>query len=709
VTPAVADPLTTLRQRFGFEGFRPYQEEIVAAVLSGQSVLAVLPTSAGKSLCYQLPAVMLPGLTIVVSPLIALMKDQVDALNRRGIAAVALNSHLTAGQARDALAAVRRGSVKLVYVAPERLLNGDFLSALSRAKVSLIAVDEAHCLSQWGHDFRPDYRLVPLFRQRVGAPPVLALTATAPGAVRTEIERELGIGRQVVAPMDRPNLRYGVASVATEREQAITLSGWLSALGDGSVVVYVSTRKATETWAQRLGGAAQGVVAYNAGMDGAARQRVQEAFMSGAARVIVATTAFGMGVDKPDIRGVIHLGLAESVESYVQEVGRAGRDGGAAWAVTISLLGRDALLRRRLLERQRPDRVWLEGRLAAVAATPPGGTLELGEPAEPYPQPQVVLLLPHLLERGVVAAPEERSDIHTLRVRKTLSGQDARSIMASIERRYASKMRRFSALVAYMQGTACRRDSLADYFSAPRAEAREAVCCDRCDPEAFAVARAQGARTTYVVRARAPVAAAAESPPDAGLGQPRADEIVVAALDCEVEGAVGSAGARKMRLVIWKGDGTVALHDPRGLEPLHAVTDAASGRWDADRRVLSWGAGSDRLALRVHGVGWQQRLVAGDRAGAGRSADAIALSAPATAPGDQRLREALREWRKRKAQERGVPAYVICWDRHLDAIARERPAGREALARIPGLPGPTRDAYGDEILALVADFARGEG
>ncbi len=706
-----ADLTATLRQRFGFDAFRPHQQEVIEAVLAGRSVLAVLPTSAGKSLCYQLPAILLPDLTVVVSPLVALMKDQVDALNRRGIPAVALNSQLTPLEATEALQAIRGGHVKLVYAAPERLLNGELLNLLSQARVSLVAVDEAHCLSQWGHDFRPDYRLVPVFLRRVGSPPVLALTATAPGPVRQEIERELGIDHRVVAPLDRPNLRYGVVSVPTEREQAACLSAWLAAVGEGSVVIYAPTRKATEAWAARLGGRPSGVAAYHAGMEAPARQAVQEAFMAGGARVIVATTAFGMGVDKPDIRAVIHLGLAESIEAYVQEVGRAGRDGAAAWAVTISLLGRDALLRRRLMEGQRPDRPWLARRLAALSETAVGGGFDLIDPNAPLPQPQALLLLPHLLERGIVAEPGHRGDLRSLRVRASLSAQEADAIVQVMERRHAAKMRRFAALVRYMEAFACRRDALADYFSAPRVADRPGVCCDHCHPDAFARAPRPSPRPARSAPRPEPASGSIAAPAAAPLVPPGAGEIAVAALDCEILDRPTGREGRTTRLLVWKGDGAVALHDALGVAPVVAMAAPGPWRWQAAERLLTWGTGEGRLCLRIHGVRWCQRVAgsaAAEAAAASECDRAPAREAAGPGGGDSALREALRQWRREKARERGVPAYVICWDRHLDAIARERPQSQEALGRIAGLPAPTRQAYGHELLALVA-AAAGEG
>lgn len=705
------DLAAALERRFGFTAFRPHQEEIVRAVLAGRSVLGVLPTSGGKSLCYQLPAVLLGGVTVVVSPLIALMKDQVDALNRRGIAAVALTSQLSPQAAAAALDAVSRGAVRLVYAAPERLLNGEFQNALARAEVRLLAVDEAHCLSQWGHDFRPDYRLVPVFRRRVGTPPVLALTATAPGPVRADIRRELGIEEEIVGPLDRPNLRYGVAQAASEREQAAIVGAWIERLGGGSIIVYAPTRRATETWAERLGQSVPGrVAAYHAGMEAGARAAVQEAFMTGAVRVIVATTAFGMGVDKPDIRAVLHLGPSDSVESYVQEVGRAGRDGEPAWAVTVTLLARDALLRRRLIERQRPDRAWLGARLDALSGAAEGERFDLAPDGEGEREAQSLLLLPHLLERQVVVEPRRRADVHSLGVRRRLDEAEAEAILDALERRHAGKMQRWRALVQYVEARTCRRDFLANYFSAPRPTDRPEVCCDHCTADAFALSARAAIRPPAPDRRRTAAARRDPDPsptPPSLPAAPGPGELVAAALDCEPLAADGrdGAGPRAPRLLLWDGDGALALHD--GDRAVAGRSLPAGARLDGGQPpgVLAWkNAQGERLAVRIHGVLWWHRLPGASRVGEG-AMPARAEDGTDALPGDARLRAALRDWRRRRARERGVPAYVICWDRHLDAIAQSRPTTPEALRRIAGLPAPTREAYGGEILALVAECA----
>jgi len=316
-----------LRERFGFDGFRAGQEEVVRGLLDGRSMLSVFPTGGGKSLCYQLPAVMLDGLALVVSPLIALMKDQVDALRAHGVAAARLDSTLSADEARDVIETMRAGRLDLLYVAPERLANEGFRSRLKGVTIALAAIDEAHCISEWGHNFRPEYLKLARFCRELKVSRVLALTATATPEVAADIRREFGIaGRDhVQLSFHRPNLDLRVTPCTAEEKKPVLLER-LGAV-DGAAIVYVTRQETAEnvaTWLDSRGLAAR---AYHAGLPAEVRVAAQEQFMAGEVRVIVATIAFGMGIDKADIRSVIHYNLPKSLENYTQEIGRAGRDG----------------------------------------------------------------------------------------------------------------------------------------------------------------------------------------------------------------------------------------------------------------------------------------------------------------------------------------------------------------------------------------------
>nr|WP_325303036.1 DNA helicase RecQ [uncultured Oscillibacter sp.] len=329
------DKQILLKQYFGHSGFRPGQEPLVDALLSGRDALGVMPTGAGKSVCYQLPALLLPGLTLVISPLISLMKDQVAALAQAGIPAAYINSSLDAEEYREVYRRVRRGDCKLLYIAPERLQAEGFRRLLGELPVSLVAVDEAHCVSQWGQDFRPSYlEIAELVRALPVRPPVGAFTATATAAVRRDIETllELRDPLRVTTGFDRPNLFF---EVVRPRDKDLWLSRFLAERPEQSGIVYCATRKAVDAVTAAL--LAQGVPAarYHAGMEDGERRRSQEGFVYDQARVMVATNAFGMGIDKSNVSFVVHYNMPKDLESYYQEAGRAGRDGSPARCVLL--------------------------------------------------------------------------------------------------------------------------------------------------------------------------------------------------------------------------------------------------------------------------------------------------------------------------------------------------------------------------------------
>jgi ATP-dependent DNA helicase RecQ len=330
-----------LLQELRYESWRPGQREAVIATLEGRDSLIVMPTGGGKSLCYQLPGLATPDLTIVVSPLIALMRDQWDRLIAKGHPVAMVSSGMSGQEVREALAEVRAGA-RLVYCAPERFWSGDFLDALAHRKIDLIAVDEAHCVSEWGHDFRPDYLRLPAIAGQLGRPTVMACTATATEQVAAEIAARFKMHDplQVRAGFDRRNLTFDVVSIegpkAKARRQAILELG-LDDPAKRPAIVYCGTRRDTERVAAELRQAGLDALPYHAGMEAEHRTSVQDKFMSGKAEVIVATIAFGMGVDKPDVRSVWHVTIPTSLEAYYQEAGRAGRDGKPARVILLAV------------------------------------------------------------------------------------------------------------------------------------------------------------------------------------------------------------------------------------------------------------------------------------------------------------------------------------------------------------------------------------
>lgn len=346
------DALTVLKRVYGYTSFRGAQKEIVDCVVSGADALVLMPTGGGKSLCYQLPALLRDGVAIVVSPLIALMQDQVDALTALGISASFLNSSLSLDEARSVEQRVARGEIKLLYVAPERLNTPRFLSQLDALyeanKIALFAIDEAHCVSQWGHDFRSDYLELTILHTRFPRVPRIALTATADEATRAEIRSKLQLddARQFVSSFDRPNIHYAVTDRSDERDQLID---FLDAHADEAGIVYCLSRSKVEDIASFLRTKGYNALPYHAGLDAETRRDHQARFLREDAIVIVATIAFGMGIDKPDVRFVVHLDLPKSIEGYYQETGRAGRDGEPAHAMMVYGLG-DVVKQLRFIE-----------------------------------------------------------------------------------------------------------------------------------------------------------------------------------------------------------------------------------------------------------------------------------------------------------------------------------------------------------------------
>ncbi len=347
------DPLEILRRSFGYSGFRPGQEELVRAVLNGRDALGILPTGGGKSVCYQVPALALGGLTLVVTPLVSLMEDQVGRARAVGLRA----AHMSANQPRavraETLARAAAGRLDVMFVAPERLELTVFLEAMKETDVRLLAVDEAHCISQWGHDFRPAYRRIGRLRS-VFTCPVMGLTATATPAVRDDIVHSLELRRpvRVVRSFDRPNLSWAVLRGRDHATRIRRLHDLLKRV-PGTAIVYAPTRRSVESVRDGLAGLGVRSEAYHAGLDGPERTRVQESFMAGDCRLVVATNAFGMGIDKPDVRLVAHLQLPGTLEGYYQEAGRAGRDGQPARCVAF-WGRRDPRLARAFVDRTHP-------------------------------------------------------------------------------------------------------------------------------------------------------------------------------------------------------------------------------------------------------------------------------------------------------------------------------------------------------------------
>jgi ATP-dependent DNA helicase RecQ len=482
------DLRAALHQHFGFADFRPGQEAAVSAAVEGRDVLVVMPTGAGKSLCYQLPALVREDLTIVVSPLVSLMQDQVEALERRGVGggrvAGLINSQQDASANADVLARARAGSLKLLYVAPERFSSPGFLEAIRTVSIGLFVVDEAHCVSQWGHDFRPDYFRLADAARWLGAKALVASTATATPQVARDIVARLGLQEPalVTTGFDRPNLSFAVVPCATTADKHARIAAALREDGARPAIVYAGTRKACDALAERLG-AELGieVLAYHAGLGRAERADVQRRFMAGGVEVVVATNAFGMGVDKSDVRTVAHEVVPPSIEAYYQEAGRAGRDGAPARALLFAEK-RDKSLHVFFIQRAEVS----DGILDQVAGRLLGAAMEgRFDVAVSYldDEPERVrAIVGHLARAGVVQPAPSPMDRVRGRVVGTWDGRAQALTRASAAEGGRGRWRQYRAVWAFVEGEACRRETILKHFGDPAAPAPEVPCCDVCDP-----------------------------------------------------------------------------------------------------------------------------------------------------------------------------------------------------------------------------------
>jgi ATP-dependent DNA helicase RecQ len=482
------DPRTALRQVFGFDDFRPGQREAVEAAIAGRDVLVVMPTGAGKSLCYQLPALMRDDLTIVVSPLVSLMQDQVEGLDQKAPGSVGLvNSSRDADANRATLARAVRGEHRLLYVAPERFSSPGFLEELRRAPIGLFVVDEAHCVSQWGHDFRPDYFRLADAARWLGAQAIVASTATATPQVAADIAARLGLREpvEVTTGFDRPNLSFAVVPCKGRADKERRLVAALREPGATPAIVYAGTRARTTELAERLSGAlGQDVAAYHAGLGREARAETQRRFMHGRVDVVVATNAFGMGVDKADVRTVAHDTVPGSVEAYYQEAGRAGRDGAPARCLLFAE-GRDKGLHVFFIQRGEISEQDISRVARRVQAATRDGRYDLlledltsGE----VDVDGVRAIIGHLARAGVVQPAPSSPDRARGRTLGPFDGRARATCKTSAGEAQRIRWRQYRAIWGLVESGGCRREALLRHFGDRSAPAPEHACCDVCDP-----------------------------------------------------------------------------------------------------------------------------------------------------------------------------------------------------------------------------------
>ncbi|EJL40962.1 ATP-dependent DNA helicase RecQ [Brevibacillus agri] len=458
-----------LKEYFGYEAFRPGQAAIIKRVLGGQSVLGLMATGGGKSVTYQLPALLLPGITVVVSPLISLMVDQVQQLRtKRRIPAAYLNSTQDPAEAREVLQKIAAGACKLLYISPEKLQQPYVQQVLGRARVSLLAIDEAHCISAWGHDFRTDYLRLPDTLKQLGNPPVLAVTATATTAVRNEICSLFGIAQEhvVVQSLNRANIAFDLAEVNGESERRQLTFELMDRL-EGPGIVYCSTRQAVDVLvaAYQLDGKRR-VDGYHGGMNSIERMLIQTQFLAGELDVIIATNAFGMGIDKPDIRYVIHYQMPASLEAYSQEIGRVGRDGRPGYAMLL-YAQEDIQIHQYMLDKEYPTPVQIQQFIQYYRG---GAALDAQALAMIDMSEEMAAMLTFYTERALSRA--QVSSTHEI-------ANPVHDIWQETEKRKAVKRKKLSEMVSYVLADSCLRKHLNQYFGEAD-HGYDRFCCSRC-------------------------------------------------------------------------------------------------------------------------------------------------------------------------------------------------------------------------------------
>jgi RecQ family ATP-dependent DNA helicase len=684
VSSDAVDLQAALQRYFGFEAFLAEQEEIVRRAVAGRDTLALMPTGAGKSLCYQLAAMLRPTPTLVLSPLIALMKDQLDKLPTAvSEHASLINSSLPPAEAAQRLTALATGRYKLIYAAPERLRQRQFVAALRSVGIGLVVIDEVHCVSMWGHDFRPDYMFIRSALDALGQPAVLGMTATATQTTERDIGFSLGRTFDVVrASVLRPNLRYDVKHVENEEERrrlALALSKTLT----GSGIIYARSREKCEQIAELLRRNGVQALHYHAGLESAERSNVQEKFLRGSARVIVATTAFGMGIDKPDIRWVLLYNFPDSLESYVQMVGRAGRDGEPSTCVLIAGTADASNLRRfarsdlptvdHLRSVYRHIRMRAEDGWAEVSVESLLEECGLGEGEDPR-------VLVGMLERVELLRRDfdsGRAMRIELMVAPPDSGQRIERLLAQYEELARERARR---MVSFAESSRCRHLQVAEHFG----ETVEVPCgrCDVCSPGPdLGVAASQPA-----VPLPANVAKAILDAVDA-LTWPLGQTGLAATLKGSIDAPPSAQKSQGYGILAAAPLGTIKrwiglLIDRGNLEPFESRDGfkllRIAKREDLPNLTLSTSSSS--------------------RSSSPGTAEP---TAQLLSKEDAELFERLRDWRRKQASEAGIAPFMVLHDRTLREIATLRPRNPAELSRIAGF-GPAKLArYGDGIAAVL--------
>ncbi|MDO5470329.1 MAG: RecQ family ATP-dependent DNA helicase [Akkermansia sp.] len=709
----VADVQEVLRSVFGFDSLRTGQDAVVDAIMAGRDALAIMPTGGGKSLCYQLPALCREGLTIVVSPLIALMKDQVDALQARGVPAAAVNSSLGADEYRQVMAALRSGELRIIYVAPERFGQEGFMNMLRSMQVGLLAIDEAHCLSQWGHDFRPDYLRLGRVRQELGCPQTVALTATATDAVRQDILNTLQLNTPavIISGFGRDNLDFAITHCENRQAKFERIRKVIAQWRKG--IIYCSTRKNVMTVFDEISGTGANAVAYHAGMTDEEREFSQNAFISGRADVVVATNAFGMGIDRPDVRFVLHFEIPGSVEAYYQEAGRAGRDGELS-ACELLFNHADLKTQEFFFEGSNPSvqtirsvynllRARCNADTGELQMTVDHMAAELGKDVNPM---AVGTALSALIHAGAIT----RSDVpgsNTRLTRVLNPGTPFASLPIdtnAIDEKARRDHKKIEAITRYAYSTGCRQRWILDYFGEP--SACDCGHCDVCNAEEPGDAEdIEGEDLVIVRKALAGVARASRRQPDGSwqaiFGRAKIADMLRgsqrAGLPPQLTrlstyGLLSNMTGAKLRALFRAMQEGGLITTTGGELPL--ITLTAKGEDVMKEKAPA------RLTTRI----WSRTAIKQPRTSTLRRRSERVLNAMQLGRPDKALFDHLTELRRDLAAEYRMPVYRILNTDTLRALATVKPTTIEAASRLKGVGPWAKQHVLRAFVELIQDY-----